>query len=72
MARAIRSPSTTARDKGKQRDRRVERQEQEREERRRRLRLKVAAYDREAVPEEMPPVETTGRLEAANRLQQEI
>jgi len=50
----------------------VERQEQEREERRRRLRLKVAAYDREAVPEEMPPVETTGRLEAANRLQQEI
>ena len=54
MARIIRSPSAIAR---KQETRRSEPQEEEREERESRRRLKVAAYEGEAVTEEMPPVE---------------
>jgi hypothetical protein len=50
----IRSPSSIAR---KQETCRSERQEEEHEERESRLRLKAAAYEREAVTEEMPPVE---------------
>ena len=60
MARIIRSPSAIARE---EETRRSEPHE-EREERESLLRLKAAAYDREAVTEEMPPVETTGRLGA--------
>ena len=54
MTRIIRSPSAIAR---KQKARRSERQDEEHEERESRRRLKAAAYEREAVTEEMPPVE---------------
>jgi hypothetical protein len=54
VARIIRSPSAIAR---KQETCRSERQEEEHEERESRLRLKAAAYEHEAVTEEMPPVE---------------
>ena len=57
MARVIRSPSALARKKASQEAQRSERRENEREERWRRLALKAAADDREAITEEISPVE---------------